>query len=104
MNLGTLFTKHRLWIHSTTESTTSRRTFKDFGISFFFNGFCYTANGTMLMPYRGRYGPGGLEGVRYEFSGGIVGVGSVCFQAFKSLRYLVLATSRGQTGDVRKKG
>lgn len=104
MNLGTLFTKHRLWIHSTTESTTSRRAFKDFGISFF-NGFCYTADGTMLMPSRGRHGPGGLEGgVRCECSGGIAGVGSVCFQAFKSLRYLVLATSRGQTGDVRKKG
>lgn len=39
----------------------------------------------MLMPYRGRHGPGGLEGaVRYEGSGGIAGVGSVCFQAFKS--------------------
>jgi hypothetical protein len=58
----------------------------------------------MLMPYRGRHGPGGLEGVRYEFYGGIAGVGSICFQAFKSTRYLVLATSRGQTGDVRKKG
>lgn len=34
--------------------------------------------------------------------GGLAVVGSVCFQTFKSLRFSVLATSRGGTGGVRK--
>lgn len=46
MSLGTLFTKHRLWIHSTNEGFNDKVEGRYFGKGNFCNGFCYTADGT----------------------------------------------------------